>query len=164
MLDEAILAAISALLDEHVLGDAVDRACSRLTADVEKHRAQMIGVERELVGIQLRIERLLDALGDGSLPRDEVAGRLNAEKSRKDTLTAARDRLTSVLRATDVDAARIKAELLVKIQDVKALLGRHSPKRGRCSGNSSPTRSSSSLWARAEKGATSSEEPSRSIG
>ena len=121
MLDEAILAAISALLDEHVLGDAVDRACSRLTADVEKHRAQMIGVERELVGIQLRIERLLDALGDGSLPRDEVAGRLNAEKSRKDTLTAARDRLTSVLRATDVDAARIKAELLVKIQDVKAL-------------------------------------------
>jgi DNA invertase Pin-like site-specific DNA recombinase len=127
VLDEAILAAISGLLDEDVLGVAVDRACSRLTADVQKHRAQMMGVERELAGIQLRIERLLDALGDGSLPRDEVAGRLNAEKSRKDTLTAERARLTSVLRATDVDAARIKAELLVKVQDVKALLGRHIP-------------------------------------
>jgi hypothetical protein len=127
LLDQAILAAISALLDEHVLGAAVDRACTRLTADVGKHRAQLMGVERELTGIQLRIERLLDALGDGSLPRDEVAGRLNAEKSRKDTLTAERGRLTSVLRATDIDAARIKAELLVKIQDVKALLGRHIP-------------------------------------
>src|SRR5262249_29305325 len=83
--DWAIPTASSALLDEQVLGDAVDRACSRLTANVEKHRAQMISVERELAGIQLRIERLLDALADGSLPRDEVAGRLNAEKSRKDT-------------------------------------------------------------------------------
>ena len=45
LLDQAILAAISALLDEHVLGAAVDRACSRLTADVEKHRAQLMGVD-----------------------------------------------------------------------------------------------------------------------
>jgi len=127
LLDQAILASISALLDEHVLGAAVDRACSKLTVDVEKHRTQMMSVEREHAGIQLRIERLLDALADGSLPRDEVAGRLNTEKSRKDTLTAERDRLTRVLRATDVDAARIKAELLVKVQDVKALLGRHIP-------------------------------------
>src|SRR5262249_6718578 len=127
LLDQAILAAICALLDEHVLGAAVDRAFSRLTADVERHRTRLMAVERELAGIQICIERLLDALGDGSLPKDEVAGRLNAEKARKDTLTAERDRLTRVLRTTDVDAERIKAELLVKVRDVKILLGRHIP-------------------------------------
>jgi hypothetical protein len=127
LLDQAILAAICALLDEQVLGVAVDRAFSKLTAGVENHRTQMTGIDRELAGIQVRIERLLDALADGSLPRDEVAGRLNAEKSRKDTLTVERDRLTRVLRTTDVDAGRLKAELLVKVQDVKALLGRHIP-------------------------------------
>src|SRR5215831_17783550 len=127
LLDQAILTAISALLDEQVLGDAVDRACSRLTAGVQEQRERKGTVERELGAIQIRIERLLDALGEGSLPRDEVAGRLNAEKSRKDTLAVERDRLTRVLRATDIDAGRLKAELLVKVQDVKALLGRHVP-------------------------------------
>jgi DNA invertase Pin-like site-specific DNA recombinase len=127
LLDPAILAAICALLDEHVLGTAVDRAFSRLTAGVQEQRERKATVERELGAIQIRIERLLDALADGSLPKDEVAGRLNAEKSRKDALTVERDRLTSVLRATDIDAARLKAELLVKVQDVKALLGRHIP-------------------------------------
>src|SRR5262249_14602716 len=51
LLDQAILAAICALLDEHVLGAAVDRAFSRLTADVERHRTRLMAVERELAGI-----------------------------------------------------------------------------------------------------------------
>ena len=127
VLDRAILAAMCAALDERVSAPALDLAFSELTAGVEEHRARHIEVRGELAVIQFRIDHLLDALSDGSMPRDEVAGRLNAEKARKDVLTTERDRLTKMLRAGAVDAPKIKAELLAKVRDVKALLVRHIP-------------------------------------
>src|SRR5262249_29305324 len=80
------------------------------------------------------------------------------------TLTAERDRLSSVLRATDVDATKIKAELLVKVQDVKALLGRHIPQARQMLRKLLADKIELEPVGTAETGATSSEEPSRSTG
>jgi hypothetical protein len=40
-------------------------------------------MERDLRHIEGRIMRLLDVLADGKAPKDEVVGRLNAEKAKK---------------------------------------------------------------------------------
>src|SRR5207247_2440898 len=84
-------------------------------------------LDGELSAIQTRIDRLLDALADGSVPRDEVAARLNAEKTRKDALTNERARLSGMLIVADLDTEKIKADLHDKVRDVKGLLGRQVP-------------------------------------
>ena len=45
-------------------------------------------VERELEDAHRKLDRLVDALADGSLPADEIKGRLGAEKARKTALQA----------------------------------------------------------------------------
>ena len=66
-----------------LLDRAVDLAFAELTAGVTGQRARHAELEGELSAIQSRIDRLLDALADGSVPRDEVAVRLNADLHNK---------------------------------------------------------------------------------
>ena len=73
-LDGAVLNAVCDVLNEGVLDRAVDLAFAELTAGVTEQRARHAELEGELSAIQTRIDRLLDALADGSVPRDEVAG------------------------------------------------------------------------------------------
>ena len=126
-LDRAILTAVCDVLDEGVLDRAVDLAFAELTAGVTEQRARHAELDGELSAIQTRIDRLLDALADGSVPRDEVAVRLNAEKVRKDALTSERARLSGMLVVADLDTEKIKADLHDKVRDVKGLLGRQVP-------------------------------------
>ena len=126
-LDGAVLNAVCDVLDEGVLDRAVDLAFAELTAGVTEQRARHAELEGELSAIQTRIDRLLDALADGSVPRDEVAVRLNAEKVRKDALTSERARLSGMLTVADLDTEKIKADLHSKVSDVKGLLGRQVP-------------------------------------
>src|SRR5207247_6809203 len=107
-LDRAILNAVCDVLDEGVLDRAVDLAFADLTAGVTEQRARHAELDGELSAIQTRIDRLLDALADGSVPRDEVAARLNAEKTRKDALTNERARLSGMLIVADLDTEKIK--------------------------------------------------------
>src|SRR2546425_10319993 len=113
--------------EAQVLDRAVDLAFAELTAGVAEQRARHAELEGELSAIQTRIDRLLDALADGSVPRDEVAVRLNAEKTRKDALTSERARLSGMLTVADLDTEKIKADLHDKVRDVKGLLGRQVP-------------------------------------
>jgi len=126
-LDKEILHSVCQALDPSILNAAVDLAVAELTQGVAEHQSRKAVVERELDEVQHRLDRLLDALGDASLPRDEVAGRLNAEKARKDALTAERDRLAGMLSVADLDAEKIKADLHVKVQDIVAVLGQERP-------------------------------------
>ena len=69
-----------------------------------QQRLRYAELDSELAAVQGRIERLLDALADGSIPRDEIAARLNSEKTRKDALVSERDRLRGTLKLADFDA------------------------------------------------------------
>jgi hypothetical protein len=98
-----------------------------LTAGVSQQRLRYAELDSELTAVQGRIERLLDALADGSILRDEIAVRLNAEKTRKDALASERDRLPGTLKLGDFDADKIKADLQDKVRDVKGVLERQDP-------------------------------------
>ena len=126
-LDGAVLNAVCDVLNEGVLDRAVDLAFAELTAGVAEQRARHAELEGELSAIQTRIDRLLDALADGSVPREEVAVRLNAEKVRKDAMTSERARLSGMLTVADLDTEKIKADLHDKVRDVKGLLGQQVP-------------------------------------
>jgi hypothetical protein len=81
LLDREILGAIGNALDPAVLSQAVEKALARLAKRqraVLERRAQ---VERELAQVQQRLDRLIDALADGSLPADEIKSRLSTEKA-----------------------------------------------------------------------------------
>ena len=105
----------------------VDLAFAQLTAGMSEQRLRYAEVDSELTAVQGRIERLLDALAGGSIPRDEIAARLNAEKTRKDVLAAERARLGGTLKIADFDADKIKADLQAKVRDVKGVLERQTP-------------------------------------
>ena len=67
----------------HRRGGEGARAAGEAPARHIERRAQ---VERELAQVQQRLDRLVDALADGSLPADEIKARLSAEKARKTAL------------------------------------------------------------------------------
>jgi hypothetical protein len=71
-----------------VLTSAPERALPRLAARQLAHIERRAQVERELAQVQQRLDRLVDALADGSLPADEIKTRLTAEKVRKTVLSA----------------------------------------------------------------------------
>jgi hypothetical protein len=70
------------------------------------------------------MERLLDALAEGTAAKDEIIARMTADKGRKTALVdelAGLERLTSV---ASLDQGRLKKNLRARVADVKALLGR----------------------------------------
>jgi hypothetical protein len=66
----------------------VDKVFARLTANRQRHEGHRVQVERELDGVQQKLDRLINALTDDSLPADEIKSRLNLEKARKAALIA----------------------------------------------------------------------------
>src|SRR5262249_32229060 len=83
IVDRAILVRSVSALDPAVLSTRVEKALASLA---KRERAQIERrslAERELSQIQQRVDRLVDALADGSLPHEELRTRLSAETSRK---------------------------------------------------------------------------------
>jgi hypothetical protein len=68
----------------------------------------------------------LDVLADGKAPKDEVVGRLNAEKAKKTALIAELERARLTGRQSP-DLPRLKEALESRLRDVRAILGRHTP-------------------------------------
>jgi len=64
-------------------------------------------------------------LSGGSL--ETVVSQIKAEEERKRALTTEVERLASAERIRALDASQIKRDLAARVQDVKALLGRHTP-------------------------------------
>jgi hypothetical protein len=126
LLDRAILGAIGDALDPAVLTSAMERALARLTkrqrASVERH-AQ---IERELAQVQQRLDRLVDALADGSLPADEIKTRLSTEKARKTALSAGLARLERLGKVASLNTDQIAEKLGARVSDVAGLLGRQT--------------------------------------
>jgi len=127
IVEGAILSAISEVLDDKLLARALDKALDRLKAEGEQAHSRQPQLERDLSHIEGRIVRLLDVLADGKAPKDEVVGRLNAEKAKKTGLIAELERVRLTDRQSP-DLPRLKEALQSRLRDVRALLGRHTPK------------------------------------
>jgi len=159
LLDRAILAAIGDALDPTVLSGAVEKALARLAKQQRAHIERRAVIERELAQVQQRLDRLIDALADGSLPADEIKTRLSTEKARKTALTTDLTRFERLAKVGTVQVDQIADRLCARISDVGGLLGRRPRKLGKCFGRSSLTRSSSSQSDQAGSAATSSGVP-----
>lgn len=80
-------------------------------------------VERELAQVQQRLDRLVDALADGSLPADEIKERLSVEKARKMVLSTNLEKLGRVAGLASMQVEQITSRLRARIRDVAGLLG-----------------------------------------
>ena len=126
LLDRAILRAIGDTLDPAVLSGAVEKALARLGKRQRVHIERRAQIERELAQVQQRLDRLVDALADGSLPADEIKTRLSAEKARKTALTADVTRFERLANVATVRVDQIADQLRARISDVAGLLGRQT--------------------------------------
>jgi hypothetical protein len=120
ILDRAILAAIAEVLHPSVLAAAIDKAVAMLTSGETARVGRRLQLERDLADAQLRIDRLVGALADGTLPADEIRPRLVAEKARKTALADELARLHG--RAPQIDATALRRDLEARAADVVALL------------------------------------------
>jgi len=55
---------------------ALEKALARLTKRQRAHIERRAELERELAQVQQRLDRLVDALAEGSLPADEISRRV----------------------------------------------------------------------------------------
>jgi site-specific DNA recombinase len=126
LLDRAILGAIGDALDPAVLTGAMEKALARLTKRQRAHTDRRVQVERELAQVQQRLDRLVDALADGSLPADEIKTRLSTEKGRKTALTADLARLERLAKFASINVEQIAQKLRARVNDVAGVLGRQT--------------------------------------
>jgi site-specific DNA recombinase len=86
IVDQALLDALTELLQARVLDLAVDRAVKRLRAGREMHVDRRAEIERELSVIERRLGRLADAIANADAPVPTLVGKLKAEEYRKRSL------------------------------------------------------------------------------
>jgi Arc/MetJ family transcription regulator len=127
IVDEAVLAAVAKILDAGIVKAAVQRALDRARSGAQQELLRRDQIERELELADRRIDRLLDALAEGSAPKDEVVGRLNVEKAKKTELAAELDRLARLAALSSAQTDQLQEELRSRVADVRALLDRHTP-------------------------------------
>ena len=82
---------------------AVDKVFARLTANGQRHESRRVQVERDLDGVQQKLDRLIDALTDDSLPADEINFRSKLEKARKAALIAELKELRQLTGVSSID-------------------------------------------------------------
>ncbi len=118
VLDRAVREAIATVLHPSVLAAAVDRAFAQLQAEHASAAGRRRQLEREHQAVQQRIDRLIDALADGTLPGEAIRERLQAETARRAAVTA-----ELAAGAADLpDPAELKRRLWAKAADLQALL------------------------------------------
>lgn len=126
-LDQAVLAALSGLLDEQMVDAAVDRAVEALRAGQAGALDRRRQIERELALVEHRLQRGLDTYLDGEGVMAEVRARLAADTARKRALLAELERLDAGSTAARLDDARLRGEARARAKDLRALLARNVP-------------------------------------
>jgi hypothetical protein len=118
VLDQAVIDAIAEVLHPAGLEAAVDRAFAQIQADRSSALGQRDRLERESQVVRQRIERLVDALADGTLPAEAIRGRLQTETARQAALAA---ELTA-LSGEPADTESVERTLRALAADVRTLL------------------------------------------
>jgi hypothetical protein len=96
VLDREVLRAIADALQPTILERAVEKALAKLAHAHSHHATRRSQAARELQEVQRKVDRLVDALADGSLPADEIKARLTAERARKTALQVELTKLEQV--------------------------------------------------------------------
>jgi hypothetical protein len=121
-LDQVLLEAIGAALDDRILEAAVEEAFHRLgTGKTQCDRRKRI--ERELSVVEAHQRNLAEAIAHGEA-LEPLLGKLKEEEQRKEQLMGMLADLTAAP-VIELDGARMKRQLRAKVADVRALLGRH---------------------------------------
>lgn len=94
-----------------VLKRAVDKALANLKYARSHHASRRAQVEPEQGQVQRRLDRLIDALADGSLPADEIKARLRTETARKPKLKAELEPLDQTVRIAAVGPAEVNQQI-----------------------------------------------------
>jgi site-specific DNA recombinase len=120
-LDQALIDALAGILDDHrLLEAAVDRALARLLAGQQHGLDRRAVLERELAQVQHRLDRALDTFLDGQGGMPEIRAKIEADRERKDALTAALSALAAAPPALEPEP--IKRALRALATDLRALL------------------------------------------
>jgi DNA invertase Pin-like site-specific DNA recombinase len=127
VLDEAFLQCISGLLDEEMLGWAVDEVIRRLQTGQEGYRARRLQLEQDLARVEHRLQRGLDEFLNGADAMPEVKVRVQEDRQRKAGMLEELASLEGLATAVSLDETRLRAELATRARDVRALLGGHIP-------------------------------------
>jgi len=125
VLDPAVLGSINDLLDEHILKAAVDRAIARWQAGAAQHLNRRAQIERELLLLKSRVARFVDAIGRGEAV-DPLLVAMRADEDRRRALEAELQRLAEVELVAKLDGAKVRADVMARASDIRALLGRHT--------------------------------------
>ncbi len=125
-LDQAVLQALDALLDERLVEAAVARALTELRAKQETQLERRATIERELALLAAWERHLVEAIKRGQAVEPLVAA-LDAEEARKARLTHELDGLADLAKVMSLDAVRLERDLKMRVADVRGLLGRHIP-------------------------------------
>jgi DNA invertase Pin-like site-specific DNA recombinase len=117
--DQAVIGAISAVLDQRVLEAAVERAVKRIRDHEAKHPNRRTEIERDLAEITRQQRTYLKAISLGKPPAALVS-ELTALEARQVALEA---EMASLKKVIPINEAQIRARLREAVRDVKRLLG-----------------------------------------
>lgn len=126
ILDSALLHALTHVLDEQIIADAVKRALAELRAEQMTFPEERLKRERHLALVVARIKHLVNAVATGKAT-DGVWTELHQVEDEKKSVLRQLAELNLVANVTSLDAKRLERTLLDKVSDVTRLLGKHVP-------------------------------------
>jgi len=122
-LDAALVEALTAILDGDLIAEALDLAVTQLQTEHATALDQRAQHQKDLAAIQGKIDRLMEALEDDTLPDDEIRARLKPLRARKATLTHELASLQDADTLANLDVTAIRRDLVAKVKDLKTLFG-----------------------------------------
>lgn len=123
LLDKVLLRSLANVLQEKVLDMAIEDALIQIRSQQDTQLDRRTQIERELSLIEATEKRLVDGIAKGD-PMDPLLARLRTEETRKKELIGELDRLER-MGPSELDIARLKREMRVRLADLPALLGNH---------------------------------------
>ena len=125
VLDDALLDAVTRVLDARVIGAAIDEAVIRLRSGQEPHHDRRAQIERELSLIEARQDRLAEAVARGE-GIDALLFQLRAEEERRKVLASELAGLATLDQVASLDVYGIKRELADRARNLRKQLGRRA--------------------------------------
>jgi DNA invertase Pin-like site-specific DNA recombinase len=123
-LDAALAQALTNVLDTTLIADALDAAVTTLKAEHATALDRRSQIQQDLSGVQGKIDRLMQALADDSLPTDDIKRSLAPLTARRQALQADLVTLKDADTLASLDVAQIRKDLVHKVSDLKTIFGR----------------------------------------
>ena len=127
ILDHVILKAINEVLDKQLMEEVVDKALTQLRSGKKEGVDRQGAIEKELSLLEIKVQRIIDAIADGQ-PHESLVARIKAEEDQKKALSRELEILQLQKRnVVYLDEAKVKQDLQKRVKDMKGVLGRHLP-------------------------------------